>query len=245
VEGAGVDSLPDDALIARLRSARRRDLDDLLGSLKLEAVTYRDQPDEDIVALISAHLRSAAGNSILNLKRRKHDFPYKQIVIDVADKLHPSKAKWTSYRLQGPETVEEIEDYIYTRIEARLSEWLRTMSHRERTGLSLRLEQEMRTKGIPEAAIGSALAAVLAGTVSGVALAGVVTPILLGTLWSSLFGLSLGSLILGGAAVGGPIGILVGAGVVVAGPGYSKTIPTVFRLIQIRRSAEERAKLDD
>lgn len=242
---SGLGDLPDDDLVRRLRLAKRNDLNDLLGDLKLAAEKYERHTDEQLVGLISAELRSAAGNSVLNLGRGAHEFPYKQMVIDVADKLHPSKIRWTAFKCAGPESVKEIEDYVYARIQERISKWLHGMSDKRREALATRLEQEMQKKGYPEEIISSVLAGLAAGTLSGVALAGFVAPVLLGTLWTSLFGLSLAKLMIGGAAVGGPIGLTVGAGALVTSPSYSKTIPAIYRLIQIRVSSEEKAKLDD
>lgn len=234
---------PGDALIDRLRLAKRADLDDLLGDLKLQAEMHRQKSDAELVVLISEELRSAAGNSAANVFRGKHDFPYKQIVIDVADKLHPSKTQWTPFKLEDANSVEAIEQYIHEKVQERIAQWLRKMSAEKRVELAQRVEDEMRKKGYTEATIQTTLGGILAGTLSGALLAGVITPMLLGTLWTTIFGFSLAQLALGGAAVGGPVALAVGAGILFTSPSYSKTIPAVYRLIQIRLSAEERNRL--
>lgn len=235
--------LPDDPLVNRLRMAQRSDLDDLLRDLKLEAERHRQKSNEELVCLISASLRSAAGNSIMNLRRGRHDFPYKQILIDVADKLHPSKIRWTPFKLHDDSTVEQIESYVYERVQARISQWLEEMCPEKREDLARRIEDEMRRKGYPEALIRTTLAGILTGSLSGALLAGVVAPLLMGSLWTALFGFSLAQLLIGGVAVGGPVAMVIGAGTLLTSPSYSKTIPAVYRLIQIRLSAEEREKL--
>jgi hypothetical protein len=235
--------LPDDVLIRRLRMASRSDLHDILRVLKLDPKDVQHTPDAAVVWLISSRLRSAAGNSIANLRRGPHDFPYKQIVIDVADKLHPSKIQWTPYKLDDAHTVEEIEDFVYDRIRERISTWLADMSSDRREELAWRIEMDMRKKGYPEGAIQATLAGLLGGTLSGALLAGVVTPVLFGTIWTTLFGFSLAQLLIGGAAVGGPVALTAGVAALVTSTSYSKTIPAIYRLVQIRRSFEERGKL--
>jgi len=237
------EEVPDDPLIRRLRMARRSDLDDLLRALKLKAERHRQNSDEELVCLISASLRSAAGNSIMNLRRGMHDFPYKQILIDVADKLHPSTVRWTPFKLHDDSTVEQIESHVYERVQARISHWLKEMSPQRREVLTGRIKDEMRTKGYPEAVIQTTLAGVAAGSLSGALLGAVVAPLLMGSLWTAVFGFSLAQLLIGGAAVGGPVAVVIGAGTLLTSPSYSKTIPAVYRLIQIRLSAEEREKL--
>lgn len=239
-----LEMLANDPLIHRLRMARRSDLDDLLRDLKMDVEKHRQKPDEEIVELVSRELRSVAGNSVVNLAREEHAFPYKQILIDVADKLHPGKLKWTRYKLDDNNSVENIEAYIHARLQETMEQQLQGMNIEERGELARRIEEEMRTKGYPEATIRTALSGVVAGTLSGVLLAGVMAPVILGTLWTTLFGFTLAQMAIGGAIAGGPIGVAIGAATLITSPSYSKTIPAVYRLIQIRLSANERSQLD-
>jgi len=67
-----------DELLNRLGIAKRADLEALLGDLKLDHRNYRDSTDGQLVDTISAELRSAAGNSLMNvmLRRKRHEFSY-------------------------------------------------------------------------------------------------------------------------------------------------------------------------
>ena len=71
-------------------------------------------PHADLVMLCSAKLRSAAGSSTANLTRDPHEFPYKQLLIDVADKLTPglTPLSWTKFRLKDDHKEEEIEQLV-------------------------------------------------------------------------------------------------------------------------------------
>lgn len=57
--------------------------------------------NDELILLCSKKLRAAAGSSTGNMFRNDHGFPYKQILIDVADKLSPGHTvlSWTDYKL--------------------------------------------------------------------------------------------------------------------------------------------------
>ena len=95
----------DDLLFERLRTAKRADLLALLGDLKMEPKKFVKATNEDLVGAISAELRSVAGHTVANvaLRRDPHEFEYKQILVDVADKLAPGHFTWTGYKVSGPE----------------------------------------------------------------------------------------------------------------------------------------------
>jgi uncharacterized protein YaaW (UPF0174 family) len=233
----------DDALFQRLRKAQRPDLLLLLADLKLDAQRLKDKSDDELIGIVSKQLRSVAGSSFANVARGKHDLPYKRILIDVADKLAPGRLKWSQYKMSGPETESQIEDYILQRLEARLSELIKAMSEDDKRKLQTRLEDDMRAKGLPEAAVRGAVTALSTGVISGVAFGPLIASLLFGGLWTALFGLTIAQLLLGGVAIGGPVGLVLATIAVVTGPSYSKTIPAVYRLIVIRQSFEEREGL--
>lgn len=232
-----------DTLFQRLRQARRPDYVALLEDLKMDPVKYRDATDEDLVNAISAELRSAAGNSIANTVRGSHDFSYKEILIDVADKLAPGRFSWTEFKVSGPETEEQIEDYIYERIRILTEEHLKSMDATDKAKLQERLETDLRARGILDHVVRGSLSAVAAGTLTGVVVGPLVTAAVFGSLWTWLAGLTLRQLALGTLAGGGPVGLVVAAATIVTGTSYSKTIPAVIRLILVRLSHEAEAKL--
>lgn len=230
----------DDVLFQRLRSAQRPDLDSLIGDLKLDATKFHGKPDADLIEAISARLRSAAGNSLLNPTRGPHDFLYKEVLVDVADKLAPGPMTWSRFKVSGPESEVELEDYIAERVEARVAKLVREMNEEDRRKLQTRLETDMRSKGIPDSVAHGALTGLSTGAISGLAFGPLMASLLYSGIWTSIFGLTAAQVLVGGVALGGPVGVGLATIAVLSGPSYSKTIPTVYRLILIRRSAEAR-----
>ena len=90
----------------------------LVGGLRLNQEKIRGLKHTDLVMLCSTELCSAAGSSTINLTRNSHAFPYKQLLIDVADKIAPgiTPLSWTKYRLKDEHEEEEIEQVV-------LNEW--------------------------------------------------------------------------------------------------------------------------
>ncbi|MEP6482569.1 MAG: hypothetical protein ABJA94_11240 [Rhodoglobus sp.] len=230
----------DDVLFQRLRSAQRPDLISLISDLKLDANKFQGKPDDELVDAISAELRSVAGNSLMNPTRGPHDFLYKELLVDVADKLAPGLTSWSHFRVSGPESEVEIEDYIAERVEVRVAELVSAMNEEDRRKLQARLELDMQSKGIPESVTRAAVTGLSTGAISGIAFGPLIASLLYSGLWTSIFGLTTAQVLLGGVALGGPVGIGLAAIAVLSGPSYSKTIPAVYRLILIRRSAEAR-----
>lgn len=223
-----------DQLFQRLRMAKRDELEDLLRDLKLDPLAFSGAINEELVVEISKELRNAAGNSLRNIVRGAHDFPYKQLLVDASDKLAPGW-KWTAFKVDGPETEEQIENYIYDRILDKLQEKLRSMSDRERADVQAKLETELAKKGFRQHTISAVSTAIATGTITSGLLGPVVAWAIFGGIWTWLFGLTLGQLLLGGLLVGGPAGVVIGTLSWLTGSSYSKTIPATVRLIHIRR----------
>jgi uncharacterized protein YaaW (UPF0174 family) len=233
----------DDALFQRLRMANRADLDALIVDLKEDPGEYKDYTDTALVLAISKALRSAASWSIEDIRQGDHEFPYKKILINVADKLAPGLV-WSDFKASGQESEIDIEDYIYERVLVIMEKHLASLNEADKAKLQERLEADLRARGLPEQLVKGALASLAAGTLTGITMGPIVASVIFGSLWTWLAGLSLGQLVLGGFAVGGPIGVVVAALMVASGPSYSKTIPAVTRLILIRLSYEAEAKLE-
>ena len=233
-----------DELFKRLAMAERSELEALLGDLKLHRYQHSDKTDAELIEKISSELRSAAGNSLMNvmLRRKHHEFSYKQILVDVADKLAPGILGRSDYKASGPDTEEQIEAHIDGRIRKRVEMYLKKMSEVDKRKLQDELAKDLRSKNIPEESIQSTLAMIASGTLTGVALGPAVAALLYGGVWSAVFGFSLAQLLVSGLIVGGPVGIFAAGIAVVSAPSYSKTIPAVYRLIKIRENA---AALDE
>jgi uncharacterized protein YaaW (UPF0174 family) len=231
-----------DKLFQRLLLAKRPDLEALLKDLKVNSNEFRDATDDELVKKISAELRLAASWSLDNIGRPPHDFSYKKILIDVADKLAPGLG-WTKFKLIGPESEDEIEDYIYERFLILMEKHLKSMNVADKAKLQKNVENALRKQGLPEQVVQATLTSLATGTLTGVIVGPIIASAIFGGFWTWLFGLSLGQLILGGVAGGGPVGLLIAFSIFAAGPSYTKTIPAVSRLILIRLSHEVQAKL--
>ena len=117
-----------DLLSERLSALNEDDLKSLLvGGLRIKHGQVMDLPHAALVHLCDDELRAAAGFTSLNMARRarKRSLPYKQILIDVADRLAPgvTPLSWTAYRLRDAHGEEEIEQYILARFEERARDW--------------------------------------------------------------------------------------------------------------------------
>ncbi|MEH6583495.1 MAG: hypothetical protein V7754_16280, partial [Halioglobus sp.] len=100
-----------------------------LSESKIEGLSH-----SDLVMLCSTELRTAAGSSTLNLTRKAHDFPYKQLLIDVADKIAPGNTplSWTKYRLKDDHEEEEIEQVILSHFDAQARKWWEKLPGKKR-----------------------------------------------------------------------------------------------------------------
>jgi uncharacterized protein YaaW (UPF0174 family) len=129
------ETLSQDLLTQRLQSLVADDLRSLLiGGLRVDEKKLEGLLRTDLVMLCSARLRSAAGSSTLNLTRGSHEFPYKQLLIDVADKLAlgSTPLSWTKYRLKDGHKGEEIEQIVLDLFEERARRWWRKLSETKR-----------------------------------------------------------------------------------------------------------------
>ncbi len=227
-----------DKLFNRLRMAKRPDLLALLSDLRLDSQECKNLKKKELIDLISRQLRSAAGNSIVNIGRDDHELSYKQILVDVADKLTPGWLSQSPFKIEDMATCEDIENYIFVQIEIIWKKHIDSLSSSDRAKLQVDFENALRESGVPSQIATGATATLMTGVLGGALVAPVVATAVFGGLWTMLFGLTTAQIVAGGLLGGGPIG-LVFAGVAVAtGPSYKKTIPCVVRLIFIKRSYE-------
>lgn len=96
-----------DLLWQRLQDAYPAELQKLGEIMGLADVN--DKAPAVLVEELSVATRAAAGHSLRNLFRGPHDFPYKQILIDVTDKMAPGWTpwSWTHYKLSDRHSEEE------------------------------------------------------------------------------------------------------------------------------------------
>lgn len=124
-----------DLLIRRLQSLNSEDLSSILaGGLRIPEKKLRGMRHANLVMLGSEKLRSAAGSSTVNLTRDPHEFPYKQLLIDVADKLTPgiTPLSWTRFRLKDDHKEEEIEQVVLDLFEEQARKWWNKLADEKR-----------------------------------------------------------------------------------------------------------------
>jgi uncharacterized protein YaaW (UPF0174 family) len=115
-----------DSLTIRLNILHQDDLKTILVSgLKVDEKTVSAKNIDDLIRIFSKELRAAGSSTTAGLLRDEHAFPYKQILIDVVDKLTPGHTplSWTKYKLEDPHTEEEIEEKIASLFEDKARFW--------------------------------------------------------------------------------------------------------------------------
>ena len=120
-----------DVLFEHLDQLKKDDLKQLLTvGLRLKVDKIKNLMKKDLIELCSKELRAAAGSSTLNTVRDDHAFPYKQILIDVADKLSPGHTllSWTDYTIDDDHSESEIEETIALLFEDRAKQWWNSLS---------------------------------------------------------------------------------------------------------------------
>ncbi len=118
--------ISNDLLFDRLRQLDEKNIRSLIVSgLRVSKGNLKDLGEEDLILMCSKELRSAAGSSCRNFFRSGHEFPYKQILIDVADRLADgfTPLSWTKYKLDDSHSENEIEDTILKVFNERTRKW--------------------------------------------------------------------------------------------------------------------------
>lgn len=226
----------EDTILKRLNNATPTELTEICKILKLE------EDDKDNISKICNEYRLAAGHSIANIFRQE-DLPYKQILIDVADKLHHGPG-WTHFTMDDHYSEKDIEDKIWEDIKRRtqkLKEKWDELSLDDQKSKEEELKDKLKKEGYSQAAISSFLS-LLASGAGGMAIA---SPAALSIFYSSffasiaagIFGMSTAALIAAGILVGSivffPLGIIA-----LGTPAYRKTIPLTIYMMKIDKRLE-------
>lgn len=238
-----------DILWQRLQAAHPKELQKLGEIMGLADVN--DKEAAVLVEELSAAVRSAAGHSLLNVLRGLHDFPYKQILIDVADKVAPGWTpwSWTPYTLNDHHSEVEIEETIWADFEKRMQEKINGLSAEAKEQLRKETEQELRTLGYSAALVAQIGAGIVATATAGAVAPALAYSIALhtasGLAWLKLWwvGHATATAVLGTG--GGVFAILYFPVFLwwLGNTAYRKTIPAALYLIQIRKLREIEANL--
>jgi uncharacterized protein YaaW (UPF0174 family) len=120
-----------DRLFYLIEQLEHRDLLFLLkNGLQITEKKYERYSHEQLKYLFSAELREAASNSFANYFRLKHEYPYKQILIDVADKLRDGVEK--QWKVLEDCSEEQLEDEILRLFELKTQIWWKSLSDKEK-----------------------------------------------------------------------------------------------------------------
>lgn len=238
-----------DVLWQRLESARPAELYKLAEIVGVPDARQKSQAV--LVEELSRKLRSAAGHSICNLFRGPHDFPYKQLLIDVADKMAPGWTflSWTDYKLGDRHAEVDVEETIWGFFEARADRSISRLSTEAREDLRRQTETELRRMGYS-----TTLVAHIGGGLIGGGAAGLVAPALaykaaLGTAsglaWLKLWwvGHASSAAVLGAGSLVFSFLYLPVVAWWVGSTAYRKTVPAALHLIQIRKLREIEVRL--
>lgn len=199
-----------DVIFTRLRDATEAELQAVARSLEIKLGSDRET---NVVAL-SAALRSAAGNSFVNLFRDAHELAYREILKDVS-RTAAEQAGWPA--VSPPDTAEEtwIEEYVFRASSFAHDPATQSMSVPEKARAREAAEQLLR--GGTPASVDPKVVLPLGALAAG---AGAVA-------------LGIGALPFGAAYLA----------LKYASPAVKKTLPATMVLIQIRKRRELEAEL--
>ncbi len=228
----------------RLESARLAELHKLAEIMKISEVKAKSR--DVLVEELSKEIRAAAGHSFANLFRGLHDFPYKQMLIDVADKMAPGWTflSWTGYKFNDNHSEIEIEETVWGFFEEAMKKKIASLSPEAKENLRRDTEAELLKTGYSEAIvsqIGAGLVGGAAATLIGPALAyHVALSTASGLAWAKLWWI-------GGASLAAVMGASTAVFAVIyipalawwlGSPAYRKTARATMNLIQIRKLRE-------
>jgi uncharacterized protein YaaW (UPF0174 family) len=233
-----------DELWRRLESAHLPELHKLCEIVRVSDAEAKSKPV--LVGELSKAIRAAAGHYVVNLFRQPHAFPYKQLLIDVADKMAPGWTflSWTKYKLNDLHSAKEIEETAWRFFEMAMEKKLKNIPEKDKDELRKNVQQDLLKLGYSQA-----LATHISAGLTGAGVGALVGPVLAynialntasGLAWVQLYWVGKASLL---ATLGGVVSVstLIYAPVFawwLGSPSYRKTVPATLHLIQIRKLRE-------
>jgi uncharacterized protein YaaW (UPF0174 family) len=116
----------------------------LQNGLEKKAEPYKSYSKKQLMDAVSLELREAASHSFANAFRPDHDLPYKQILIDVANKL--SRYHVTKYKLDDDRSEEEIEKEILRLFDLEAKKWWSRLSDEEKNRIADEMSRMINAK---------------------------------------------------------------------------------------------------
>lgn len=200
-----------DTIFRRLELATESELSEICKALKIN--------DTRDISEISREYRSAAGHSVGNIFREPHELPYKQILIDVAEKIKMVCGR-LDLKIEDNNTEENIEDIISKLLKERVANQLSRLTKEEKEQKAKEFENELEQLRYSKEVIKNLSALIVAGALTGAVLTRL-------------------------ALIGTGVGLVVGIPLLVltlGEPAYSKTIPTTLLLIAVRNRSDAEHK---
>jgi uncharacterized tellurite resistance protein B-like protein/uncharacterized protein YaaW (UPF0174 family) len=145
------DVYSEDLLFDRLKRLNKDDIKSLLVSgLRVSDTKIANLNRDELIALCSSELRSAAGSSCRGFFRNKHEFPYKQILIDVADRLADgfTPLSWTTFKLGDSHAEYEIEETILNVFDERARKWWEKLPEKKKSEFVNNLQTTLEGENI-------------------------------------------------------------------------------------------------
>ncbi|MDM8524852.1 hypothetical protein QUF80_15900 [Desulfococcaceae bacterium HSG8] len=96
---------------------------------------------QQLINAASEKLRAAAGHSFINFFRDPHEFSYKQILIDVADKLNDKYYRGSGFYIGDRHSEAEIEAEIIRLFELKIKKWWEKLKDSEKEKVVYRINQ--------------------------------------------------------------------------------------------------------
>jgi len=129
---------------------RQLDHDELLFLLReglgITERKYKQYSHDALMDCISAELRRAAGHGIINLFRLEHEFTYKNILPDVANKLSEEYLHYKGYRPKADDTEEDIEKEILRLFELNTRRWWERLNDSEKEQFAEQIDRRINAE---------------------------------------------------------------------------------------------------
>lgn len=247
-----IKTLSDSIDIQRMRETGDVIFDRVLSAThgeKIELCKALRIPENSSNFRIVKEYRSVAGFSFVNIFRTT-ELPYKQILVDVANKIKPKGAG--KFYLEDEHSEKEIEDNIMEFFAKQIADELNSLSEEDRKKKVAELIKKMKESKMDIKSINqfeSALAAggaIGVGTIITLATAPLTAAIfysgLFAGMWAGVFGMGSTYLALTGTGVGLAAALPIFV-FYLSAPSYRKTIPATLQLIGIRKRIESQFKI--
>jgi len=237
-----------DRLFYLLNQLEKPDLILLLkNGLRSERIKLQDYSRKYLINLISEDLRAAAGSSVVNIFRDKHEFPYKRILIGVADTLTEGLFSRSRFRADDLHSEKEIENDIIRLFELKIENWWKNLKNSEKekvvsqinqiidANLVHSISQEKLSQRISKGALDSVITRGIITFVSGTLLNPVQWAVLVSTI-AQITGIQMlvggmGLTALGLTGPGVAVLLVPSAVLFLSGSNHKKTVPTVIMLL--------------